>query len=62
MKPLSYGDRIYIADVQRLGFSFRLGFDQKCRNDGGLNLDELEIYWDIYTALCPRHFGIKPLP
>ena len=27
----------------------------------GLNLDEFEIFWDIYAALCPLHFGMKPL-
>ena len=35
--------------------------DQNCRNYGGLNLEEFEIGWDIYTTLCPRHFGIKPM-
>ena len=61
MKPLwngSESERIYIADVQGRGFSL---IDQKCRNDGGLSLDEFEIFWDFYTTLCPRHFGMKPL-
>ena len=26
-----------------------------------LYLDEFEIFWDIYTTLCPRHFSMKPL-
>ena len=30
------------------------------RSNGGLNLDKFEIFWDIYTTLCPRHFGMKP--
>ena len=64
MKPLSYGSeplhraRIHIADVQRRGFSL---IDQKCRNDGGLNLEKFGIFRDIYTALRLWHFGMKPL-
>ena len=34
---------------------------KNCGNNGGLNLDEFKIFWDIYTTLCPRHFGMKPL-
>ena len=34
---------------------------KNCRNYGGLNLDEFEIFWDICTTLCPRHFGMKHL-
>ena len=64
IKPLcegsetSHSERIYIADVQRRGFSL---IDQKLLKLRGLNLDEFEIFWDIFTPLCPRHFGMKPL-
>ena len=44
--------------MQRRGFSL---IDQKCRNDRGLNLGEFDMFWDIYTAVCPRHFCMKPL-
>ena len=32
---------------------------KKRRNYGDLNLDEFEIFSNIYTTLCPRHFGMK---
>ena len=55
MKPLSYGsetshnDIIYIADVQRRGFSL---IDQQLSNKRGyeLSLDEFEIFLDICTV------------
>ena len=27
----------------------------------GLNLDDFEIFGDVCTTLCPRHFGMKSL-
>ena len=40
---------------------FQFDRPKKCRNLEGLNLNEFEIFWNIYTALCTRHFGFKPL-
>ena len=36
--------------------------DQKLSKLLGPELREFEIFQDIYTTLCPRHFGIKSLP
>ena len=52
MKPFSsesetsHSEWIYIADKQRRGFST----NKKMSKFRGLNLDEFEIFWDIYTA------------
>ena len=48
---------LYIVDVQRCGFSL---IDQQCRSYGGVNLAEFEIFLDIYSALCPLRFDMKP--
>ena len=37
---------IYIKDLQRLGIIL---IDQTCRNNRGMKLDKIEIFWDIYT-------------
>ena len=47
--------------LQMCNVQVSVSSNKYCRNYGGLNLDEFELFWDINTTFCPQHFDMKPL-